>query len=124
MTAVNPRHIKGARERAGFTRKRRTTAIKTFGHACEMSAKTPTGHMEMTPSGPAVIKHMTLGNIILEAYGLLRPDYNAWLNYRKRRAITGHICDENRAEEIFKHMPDFFRQNTAPAKAAAGGQTV
>jgi len=40
----------------------------------------------------------------------LEDSLEAWKAYRKRRGITSHTYDENKAEDIYQNIPEFLTE--------------
>lgn len=86
-------------------------AIQAFGFTYELSWKLIKRYLETTEPSPD-FDDITFNDLIRKGYekGLLLNDLEAWKAYRKRRGITSHTYDENKAEDIYQNIPEFLTE--------------
>ena len=86
-------------------------AIQAFEFTYELSWKLIKRYLETTEPSPD-FDDITFNDLIRKGYekGLLLNDLEAWKAYRKRRGITSHTYDENKAEDIYQNIPEFLTE--------------
>ncbi|MFZ4084458.1 MAG: HI0074 family nucleotidyltransferase substrate-binding subunit [Vampirovibrionia bacterium] len=86
----------------------RAGAIQAFEFTYELSWKLIKRYLENTEPSPE-FDEITFNELIRKGYekGLLLSNLEIWKAYRKRRGTTSHTYDENKAIDIYAHIPDF-----------------
>ena len=90
----------------------RSAAIQSFEYTYSLSLKMIRRYLEMSLDTDAVLSDMTFGGIIREAYknGIICSELYIWKEYRKKRGITNHTYDEDRARHVFAGIPEFLKE--------------
>ena len=87
----------------------RAATIQAFEFTYEVSLKMLRRHMILDADSPVEIDLMSFNSLIREAYGknLVRSDLVVWRKYRESRGITSHTYSEDKAQVVFRRVPDF-----------------
>lgn len=90
----------------------RTTAIKSFEYTYALSFNLIVRCMEKLDADEGKVSQMAFSNIIRDAFGrdLVRSDVHVWREYRRKRGITSHTYDEEKARLILASLPDFLQE--------------
>jgi nucleotidyltransferase substrate binding protein (TIGR01987 family) len=90
----------------------RSASIQAFEFTYELAYKTLKRYLELTEANPAAIDEMSFQTIIRRGFelGLLKAEITEWKEYRKDRGTTSHAYDENKAQDVFEHIPNFLEE--------------
>jgi len=86
----------------------RDSAIQRFEYTYELAVKLLKRKLEEMASSVEEIGHMGFKDIIRTGAekGLI-DEPEAWFEYRQKRNITSHTCDEKKAEEVYAVLRGF-----------------
>lgn len=87
-------------------------AVQAFEFTYEQSFKMIRRFLEAAEPSPKNLSGETFQSIVRLASerGLLLNDLAAWDEYRKKRNITSHAYNEEKAQEVLEIIPDFIRE--------------
>ena len=90
----------------------RAGAIQAFEFTYELSVGMIRRYLEQVSANPAEIDELSFQDLIRRAgqQGLLRSELEAWLRYRASRGTTSHTYNEERAERVFRGIPEFLEE--------------
>ncbi len=90
----------------------RAGAIQAFEFTYELSVGMIKRYLEQVSVNPAEIDELSFQDLIRRAgqQGLLRSELEAWMRYRASRGTTSHIYNEERAERVFRGIPEFLEE--------------
>lgn len=90
----------------------RSASIQAFEFTYELSWKMLKRYLEMTEPNPSEIDSLSFANLIRlsNEKGLLLSDLKKWVVYRSNRNITSHTYDDDKAEQVFLHLPEFLKE--------------
>ncbi len=90
----------------------RAGAIQAFEFTYELSVRMIRRYLEQVSANPGEVDQLDFRNLIRSAgqQGLLRSELNAWMQYRANRGTTSHTYNEERAERVFRGIPDFLEE--------------
>ena len=90
----------------------RMAAIQAFEFTYELCFRMLKRFLKMSEPNPERIDDATFQSLIRLGCerGLLRSDLPRWMEYRRKRGITSHTYDEQKALEVFSVVPDFIRE--------------
>ena len=85
----------------------RDGCIQRFEYTYELAQKTIRRYLAITEA--ASIQELSFPSLIRLAYerGLLHEEWSIWKAFRDARNTTSHTYDENKAHEVFEHIPTF-----------------
>ncbi len=83
--------------------------MQAFAFTYELSFKRLKRYLALASPNPVEIDDWAFNNVIREAcnQNLVWSGLPVWGEYRRSRGTTGHTCNEEKAEEVFAHLPDF-----------------
>ena len=86
--------------------------IQRFEYTYELSHKMLKRQLEAMSANPAEYDGMSFQNIIRAGseVGLLLNGWDRWKEYRKERGTTSHAYSEEKANEVFEIIPDFYQE--------------
>lgn len=86
-------------------------AIQAFEYSYELAYKMLKRYLTMTASSRDIIDEMNFSDVIRTGSqkGLLKNGWSSWKEYRHNRNQTSHTYDENKAEQVFAQIPDFYQ---------------
>ena len=87
----------------------RSATIQAFEYTYELAFKMIKRHVAMSLGNPKEIDEMTFNDLMRAAYGknIVKSDVSVWCEYRKKRGITSHTYDEDKAQKVFKGAVSF-----------------
>ncbi len=87
----------------------RSATIQAFEYTYELTFKMIKRRIVMSLQNPKEIDDMTFNDIIRVAHGkdIAKSDVSVWCEYRKRRGITSHTYDEDKAQKVFESAVNF-----------------
>ena len=87
----------------------RAATIQAFEYTYELTFKMIKRYITISLNNPAEIDDMTFNDIIRVAYGknIVRSDVSVWCEYRKKRGITSHTYNEEKAQKVFESAKKF-----------------
>lgn len=87
----------------------RSATIQAFEYTYELAFKMIKRRIVMSLENPKEVDDMTFNDIIRTAYGknIVKSDVYAWCEYRKKRGITSHTYDEDKAQKVFESAVNF-----------------
>lgn len=87
----------------------RSATIQAFEYTYELTFKMIKRRIAMSLGNPKEIDDMTFNDLIRTAYGknIVKADVPAWCEYRKKRGITSHTYDEDKAQKVFESAVSF-----------------
>ena len=90
----------------------RAGAIQAFEFTYELSVRLTKRYLEQVSANPAEIDELSFQDLIRRAgqQGLLRSELEAWMRYRASRGTTSHTYNEERAERVFRDIPEFLEE--------------
>lgn len=90
----------------------RSAAIQAFECTYELSWRMLKRYLEITEPNPSEIDGLSFSNLIRlsNEKGLLLSDLKKWVVYRSNRNITSHAYDDDKAAQIFLHLPAFLKE--------------
>lgn len=90
----------------------RDSCIQRFEYTYELAHKSLKRHLEQIAANPNEIDNMSFQELIRDANekGLLLNNWETWKLYRIYRGTTSHAYDQNKANEIFKEIPNFLME--------------
>ena len=90
----------------------RAGAIQAFEFTYELSVRMIKRYLEQVSANPAEIDELSFQDLIRRAgqQGLLRSELEAWMRYRASRGTTSHAYNEERAERVFRGIPEFLEE--------------
>ena len=91
----------------------RDSCIQRFEYTYELSWKMLKRHLEQTESTTSNIDALTFADLIRKGNekNLLLSDWSKWKIYREARNNTSHGYNEDKANDVFKVIPDFFKES-------------
>lgn len=86
----------------------RDSAIQRFEYSYELAVKSLQRVLAASVPNPAELDQVTFRDLfrIAAERGLL-DDPQAWFRFREMRNITSHAYDGNKAQAIYRQLPDF-----------------
>ena len=90
----------------------RAGAIQAFEFTYELSVGMIKRYLEQVSANPAEIDELSFQDLIRRAgqQGLVRSELDAWMRYRANRGTTSHTYSEERAERVFRGIPEFLEE--------------
>ena len=90
----------------------RAATIQAFEFTYELSFRMLKRYLELASANPAEIDELVFNDVIREAYkqALLNAELPQWMEFRRNRGTTSHTYNEERAQEVFKSIPDFLQE--------------
>ena len=90
----------------------RGAAIQSFEYTYELSLKMIRRYLKMSSDSDMAGHDMTFSDIIRTAYskGIILSDLHTWKIYRKKRGITSHTYNDEKAQDVFVSIPDFLNE--------------
>ena len=90
----------------------RAGAIQAFEFTYELSVRMIKRYLEQVSANPAEVDELSFQDLIRRAgqQGLLRSELDVWMAYRANRGTTSHTYNEERAERIFRGIPEFLEE--------------
>ncbi len=90
----------------------RLAAIQALEFTYELSWRMLKRYLEMTEPNPSEIDGLSFSNLIRlsNEKGLLLSDLKKWVVYQSNRNITSHTYDDDKAEQVFLHLPEFLKE--------------
>ena len=90
----------------------RAGAIQAFEFTYELSVGMVKRYLEQVSANPAEIDELSFQDLIRRAgqQGLVRSELDAWMRYRANRGTTSHTYSEERAERVFRGIPEFLEE--------------
>ncbi len=90
----------------------RAGAIQAFEFTYELSVGMIKRYLEQVSVNPAEIDELSFQDLIRRAgqQGLVRSELDAWMRYRANRGTTSHTYSEERAERVFRGIPEFLEE--------------
>lgn len=90
----------------------RDGVIQRFEYSYELSWKMLRRWLETAEGNPQHIDTLSFGDLIRLGFerGLLNSSYDVWAGFRKARGTTSHAYDRSKADEVYKVIPDFYRE--------------
>ena len=90
----------------------RAGAIQAFEFTYELSVGMMRRYLEQVSANPAEIDELSFQDLIRRAgqQGLLRSELEGWMRYRASRGTTSHTYNEERAERVFRDIPEFLEE--------------
>lgn len=87
----------------------RSATILAFEYTYELVFKMVKRRIVLSLENPKEVDDMTFNDIIRTAYGknIVKSDVSVWCEYRKKRGIASHTCDENKAQKVFESAVNF-----------------
>lgn len=87
----------------------RSAAIQAFEYTYELVFKMIRRRIAVSLGNPKEIDDMTFNDLIRTAYGknIVKSDVSVWCEYRKKRGITSHTYDEDKAQKVFESAVSF-----------------
>ena len=89
----------------------RDAVIQRFEFTYGLCARLLARHLEQTAPVPPE-KEMSFPTLIRTAgeNGLLRSGWDVWYEFRKARNLTSHVYNEEIAQQVMEHIPEFARE--------------
>jgi nucleotidyltransferase substrate binding protein (TIGR01987 family) len=86
----------------------RAASIQAFEYSYELCVKMLQRQLELTASSTQNIDHLSFRDLVRTGAekGLI-ADPNPWFQYRELRNITAHTYDEEKADRVYKVLPEF-----------------
>lgn len=96
----------------GLTLQLQAAAIQAFEFTYELACKMIKRYLDLVEPNPEAAHALSFADLIRKAneYDLLLHDLPVWKLYRKQRGTTSHTYDHEKAEEIFRFIPDFLQE--------------
>lgn len=90
----------------------RDSCIQRFEYTYDLSHKMLKRHLELEAASLIEIEELSFQNLIRTGSekGLLLSGWDIWSSYRKARNITSHGYNSEKADEVFKMIPDFLNE--------------
>ena len=90
----------------------RAGAIQAFEFTYELSVKMTKRYLEQVSANPAEVDELSFQDLIRRAgqQGLLRSELDAWMRHRANRGTTSHTYNDERAERVFRSIPEFLEE--------------
>ena len=90
----------------------RAAVIQAFEFTYELSFRMLRRYLELASPNPSEIDGLVFNDVVREAYkqSLLRSELPEWLEFRRNRGTTSHTYNEEKAQEVFESVPDFFQE--------------
>ena len=90
----------------------RAGAIQAFEFTYELSVKMIKRYLEQVSANPAEVDELSFQDLIRRAgqQGLLRSELDAWMRHRANRGTTSHTYNDERAERVFRSIPEFLEE--------------
>ena len=90
----------------------RAGAIQAFEFTYELSVGMIKRHLEQVSANPAEIDELFFRDLIRRAWqqGLLRSELDTWMRHRANRGTTSHTYNDERAERVFRSIPEFLEE--------------
>ena len=87
----------------------RAAVIQAFEFTYELSVRMIKRYLEQISANPAEIDALSFQDLIRRAgqQGLVRSELDAWMRHRANRGTTSHTYNEERAERVFRNIPEF-----------------
>ncbi len=87
----------------------RAAVIQAFEFTYELSVRMIKRYLEQVSANPAEIDALSFQDLIRRAgqQGLVRSELDAWMRHRANRGTTSHTYNEERAERVFRNIPEF-----------------
>ena len=87
----------------------RAAVIQAFEFTYELSVRMIKRYLEQVSANPAEIDALSFQDLIRRAgqQGLVRSELDAWMRHRANRGTTCHTYNEERAERVFRNIPEF-----------------
>ncbi len=87
----------------------RGAVIQAFEYTYALSLRMIRRYLEMSSDVDGAVDDMTFSDVIREAHarGIILSDLQNWKMYRKKRGITSHTYDEDKAQDVFSSIPSF-----------------
>lgn len=91
----------------------RDSCIQRFEYTYELSWKMLKRYLEMSEPASNTIDELSFPGLIRKANerGLLLSDWTQWKVFREARNATSHAYNENKAEDVFSIIPDFYDES-------------
>lgn len=90
----------------------RDGAIQRFEYTYELSWKMLKRHLETVAASPDEADAMSFRQLIRSGSerGLLRSGLEVWAEFRRARSVTSHVCEREKALEVFALIPAFLEE--------------
>lgn len=90
----------------------RGAAIQAFEYTYELTFKMIKRRIVISLVNPKEIDYMSFNDIIRTAYGknMIKSNLSVWCEYRKKRGITSHTYDEDKAQKVFEGAVCFLKE--------------
>lgn len=90
----------------------RAGAIQAFEFTYELAHKLLRRYLEATEANPEAVNEMSFPELIRKGYelGLLQSELVKWKEWRKARGTTSHTFDEDKAQEVYDELDDFYQE--------------
>ncbi len=87
----------------------RSATIQAFEYTYGLSFKMMRRYLKMASDTGTNVDDMTFGDVIRAAHvkGIILSDLENWKIYRKKRGITSHTYDDDKAQDVFTSIPSF-----------------
>lgn len=90
----------------------RDACIQRFEYTYELTHKMVRRYLIMTEATSISVNALSFSALIRLAYerGVLRAELIEWKTFRDARNLTSHAYDEEKAKDIFEHIPQFLTE--------------
>ena len=90
----------------------RAAAIQAFEFTYELSFKTLRRYLADTDPNPKTIDELDFSGLVRAGFarGLLNEEIAVWRKFREDRGTTSHAYDNDKAQEVFDHIPKFLAE--------------
>ena len=90
----------------------RAGAIQAFEFTYELSIRMIKRYLEQVSANPAEVDELSFQDLIRRVgqQGLLRSELDTWMRHRANRGTTSHTYNDERAERIFRSIPEFLEE--------------
>ena len=90
----------------------RDSCIQRFEYTYELSWKMLKRYLELTGPTTASMDALSFAQLIRKGNekGLLRSDWTTWKLFREARNSTSHAYNEDKANQVFTIIPDFYKE--------------
>ncbi len=88
------------------------SCLQRFEYTYELSHKLLKRQLEAMSAAAETIDTMSFQHLIRHGAetGLLLHSWDVWKKYREARNATSHAYNEEKANEVFEIIPDFYRE--------------
>jgi nucleotidyltransferase substrate binding protein (TIGR01987 family) len=90
----------------------RAAAIQAFEFTYELSFKTLRRYLADTDPSPKTIETLDFSGLVRTGFarGLLNEEIAVWRKFREDRGTTSHAYDNDKAQDVFDHIPKFLAE--------------